>query len=278
MNQPLAPGLYIVATPIGNLGDITARAADTLCRVDRILAEDKRVTAKLLAHLGAKAPMTAYHDHSDDELRQRILAEASVKAIALVSDAGTPLISDPGYKLVRAARAAGIAIHTLPGPCAAIAALTLAGLPTDRFLFMGFLSAKAKARSEAIAEVAALRASLVLYESGPRLRDSLVALGQGLGDRPAAVIREISKLHEECVAGSLAELVERYADIPPRGEIVIVVGPPPERSDASDDELDTALAEAMTRLTPSRAAAEVAASLGIPKKRAYARALELGPK
>ena len=278
MNQPLSSGLYIVATPIGNLGDITARAADTLCRVDRILAEDKRVTAKLLAHLGAKAPMTAYHDHSDDELRQRILAEASVKAIALVSDAGTPLISDPGYKLVRAARAAGIAIHTLPGPCAAIAALTLAGLPTDRFLFMGFLSAKAKARSEAIADVATLRASLVLYESGPRLGDSLAALAEHLGDRPAAVIREISKLHEECVTGSLGELAQRYADAPPKGEIVIVVGPPPERSEATDDDLDAALTEALARLSPSRAAAEVATSLGIPKKRAYARALELGPK
>jgi 16S rRNA (cytidine1402-2'-O)-methyltransferase len=278
MNQPLSSGLYIVATPIGNLGDITARAADTLCRVDRILAEDKRVTAKLLAHLGAKAPMTAYHDHSDDELRQRILAEASVKAIALVSDAGTPLISDPGYKLVRAARAAGIAIHTLPGPCAAIAALTLAGLPTDRFLFMGFLPAKAKARGDAIAEVATLRASLVLYESGPRLGDSLAALAEGLGDRPAAVIREISKLHEECVTGSLAELAKCYADTPPRGEIVIVIGPPPERSEATDDDLDAALTEALTRLLPSRAAAEVATSLGIPKKRAYARALELGTK
>ena len=278
MNQPLSSGLYIVATPIGNLGDITARAADTLCRVDRILAEDKRVTAKLLAHLGAKAPMTAYHDHSDDELRQRILAEASVKAIALVSDAGTPLISDPGYKLVRAARAAGIAIHTLPGPCAAIAALTLAGLPTDRFLFMGFLSAKTKARGEAIAEVATLRASLVLYESGPRLGDSLSALAEGLGDRSAAVIREISKLHEECVTGSLADLATRYADAPPKGEIVIVVGPPPERSEATDDDLDAALTEALTRLSPSRSAAEVATSLGIPKKRAYARALELGPK
>jgi len=278
MNQPLSSGLYIVATPIGNLGDITARAADTLCRVDRILAEDKRVTAKLLAHLGAKAPMTAYHDHSDDELRQRILAEASVKAIALVSDAGTPLISDPGYKLVRAARAAGIAIHTLPGPCAAIAALTLAGLPTDRFLFMGFLSAKTKARGEAIAEVATLRASLVLYESGPRLGDSLSALAEGLGDRSAAVIREISKLHEECVTGSLADLATRYSDAPARGEIVIVIGPPPERSEATDDDLEAALTEALTRLSPSRAAAEVATSLGIPKKRAYARALELGPK
>jgi 16S rRNA (cytidine1402-2'-O)-methyltransferase len=278
MNQPLAPGLYIVATPIGNLGDITARAADTLCRADRILAEDKRVSAKLLAHIGAKAPMTAYHDHSDEDLRQRILAEASVRAIALVSDAGTPLISDPGYKLVRAARAAGIAVHTLPGPCAAIAALTLAGLPTDRFLFMGFLSAKAKARGEAIAEVATLRASLVLYESGPRLHDSLVALVEGLGDRSAAVTREISKLHEECVTGSLEELAARYADAPPRGEIVIVIGPPPERGETSDDDLDAALNEALARLSPSRAAAEVAVTLGIPKKRAYARALELGAK
>ncbi|MCY7397772.1 MAG: 16S rRNA (cytidine(1402)-2'-O)-methyltransferase [Sphingomonas bacterium] len=278
MNQPLPPGLYIVATPIGNLGDVTARAAETLCRVDRILAEDKRVTAKLLAHLGATAPMTAYHDHSDDELRQRILAEASVMAIALVSDAGTPLISDPGYKLVRAARASGIAIHTLPGACAAIAALTLAGLPTDRFLFLGFLSAKAKARSESIAEVATLRASLVLYESGPRLGDSLSALAAGLGDRPAAVIREITKLHEECVTGSLAELATRYADAPPRGEIVIVIGPPPERSQASDDDLDAALGEALARLSPSRAAAEVAISLGVPKKRVYARALELAAR
>ena len=278
MNQILAPGLYIVATPIGNLGDVTARAAATLCAVDRILAEDKRVTAKLLAHLGATAPMTAYHDHSDDALRDRILAEAAVKAIALVSDAGTPLISDPGYKLVRAARAAGVSVHTVPGPCAAIAALTLAGLPTDRFLFMGFLSAKAKARSEGIAEVAAVRASLVLYESGPRLGDSLAALHEGLGDRPAAVIREITKLHEECVTGSLAELAARFAETPPRGEIVIVVGPPPERADASEDELDSALGDALARLSPSRAAAEVAATLGVAKKRAYARALELSAK
>ncbi|MDQ3080016.1 MAG: 16S rRNA (cytidine(1402)-2'-O)-methyltransferase [Pseudomonadota bacterium] len=278
MNQPLAPGLYIVATPIGNLGDVTARAAETLCRVDRILAEDKRVTAKLLAHLGATAPMTAYHDHSDDDSRQRILAEASVKAIALVSDAGTPLISDPGYKLVRAARGAGILIHTLPGPCAAIAALTLAGLPTDRFLFMGFLPAKAKARSDTIAEVAGLRASLVLYESGPRLGESLAALSGGLGERAAAVIREITKLHEECLTGSLADLAVRYADTAPRGEIVVVIGPPPERSEASDDELDAALGNALRNLSPSRAAADVALALGIPRKRAYARALELAAR
>lgn len=278
MDQPLTPGLYIVATPIGNLGDLTARAADVLRRVDRVLAEDKRVSAKLLAHVGAKAPMTAYHDHSDEAMRGKILAELAVRPIALISDAGTPLISDPGYKLVRAARQAGIAVHTLPGPCAAIAALTLAGLPTDRFLFLGFLPAKAKARADAIAEVAAVRASLVLYESGPRLGESLEALAAGLGARDGAVIREISKLHEETVTGTLADLADRYRHAPPKGEIVIVIGPPPEREAASEDELDSALLAAMATLSPSRAAADVAAALGIPKKRAYARALELGDR
>ncbi|WP_347718614.1 16S rRNA (cytidine(1402)-2'-O)-methyltransferase [Sphingomonas sp.] len=273
-DDPLAPGLYIVATPIGNLGDLSARAIATLRGAGRILAEDKRVSAKLLAHAGATAPMTAYHDHSDEGLRDRILAELGTKAIALISDAGTPLISDPGYKLVRAARAAGHAVHTVPGPCAAVAALTLAGLPTDRFLFLGFLPAKAKARADTIAEVAAVRASLILYESGPRLGESLAALAKGLGTRDAAVVREISKLHEETVTGTLAELAARYADAPPRGEIVIVVGPPAERAEASDDDLDRALDEALARLSPSRAAAEVAAALGIPRKRAYARALE----
>ena len=276
MDRSLPPGLYIVATPIGNLGDVTARAADTLRSVNRILAEDKRVTAKLLAHLGATAPMTAYHDHSDDSLRDRILADLGSQAIALVSDAGTPLISDPGYKLVRAARAAGHAVHTLPGACAAIAALTLAGLPTDRFLFLGFLPAKTKARAEAIVEVAAVRASLVLYESGPRLGESLAALAGGLGAREAAVVREISKLHEETVTGTLDDLAARYADSPPRGEIVIIVGPPPEGAEASDNDLDEALRDALSRTTVSRAAAEVADALGVPRKRAYARALQIG--
>ena len=276
MDQPLSPGLYIVATPIGNLGDITTRAAATLRGVDHILAEDKRVTAKLLKHLGATAPMTAYHDHSDEAVRARILAQLATKAVALVSDAGTPLISDPGYKLVRAARMAGIPVHTLPGPCAAVAALTLAGLPTDRFLFLGFLPAKAGPRATAIAEVAAVRASLVLYESGPRLGECLAALADGLGLREAAVIREISKLHEESAGGTLADLADRYRDVAPRGEIVIVVGPPPERAEARDAELDAALDEALASLSPSRAAAEVATRLGVPRKRAYARALELG--
>ena len=275
MNEtPPEPGLYIVATPIGNLGDMTARAASTLRRVDRILAEDKRVTAKLLKHVGATAPMTAYHDHSDDALRDRIVAELATRAIALVSDAGTPLISDPGYKLVRAARAAGAAVHTLPGACAAIAALTLSGLPTDRFLFGGFLPAKAGARDKAIAEVASIRATLVFYESGPRLADALGALAHGLGDREAAVVREISKLHEESVTASLGDLATRYADAPPKGEIVVVVAPPSDAAEASDEALDAALDEALATLSPSRAAATVAEALNIPRKRAYARALE----
>ena len=274
MDQSLPPGLYIVATPIGNLGDMTSRAAETLRRVDYILAEDKRVTAKLLAHVGAKAPMTAYHDHSDDRLRERILGDLGTKAVALVSDAGTPLISDPGYKLVRAARQAGHAVHSLPGPCAAIAALTLAGLPTDRFLFLGFLPAKAKARNDAIAEIASVRATLVFYESGPRLGDTLSALASTLGDREVAVVRELTKLHEESVTGSLSELAARYADEAPRGEIVILVGPPLKPSAPSEADIDAALDEALTRLSPSRAAAEVAERLGLPRKQVYALAME----
>lgn len=274
MDPSLPPGLYIVATPIGNLGDLSPRAAETLRGADLVLAEDKRVSAKLLAHAGAKAPMRVYHDHSSEADREAVLSRLGSEAVALISDAGTPLISDPGYKLVRAARAAGHAVHTVPGPCAAIAALTLAGLPTDRFMFLGFLPAKTKARADALAEVAAVRASLVLYESGPRLGDSLASMAEVFKERGAAVIREITKLHEECVTGSLGELAERYSDAAPRGEIVIVVGPPAEKAEATDSELDEALDEALARLSPSRAAAEVADMLKLPRKRVYARALE----
>lgn len=272
--EPLAPGLHIVATPIGNLGDLSPRAADILRRADAILAEDSRVTAKLLAHVSAKTPMQRYDDHSSQAARAAIVDRLGEQAIALVSDAGTPLISDPGYKLVRAARAAGHPVHTVPGPCAAIAALTLAGLPTDRFLFLGFLPAKAKARSDAIAEVSALRATLVLYESGPRLGATLSALAESLGPREAAVAREITKAHEECVAATLPELAQRYAQARPKGEIVIVVGPPADAEDASDQAIEAALDAALATMSISRAAAQVAADLGVPRKRAYARALE----
>jgi 16S rRNA (cytidine1402-2'-O)-methyltransferase len=274
MSDEVPAGLHIVATPIGNLGDLSPRAADTLRRAHRILAEDTRVTAKLLQHIGAKVPMTRYDDHTSEAERQRIVERLGEEAIALVSDAGTPLISDPGYKLVRAARASGYAVHTVPGPSAAIAALTLAGLPTDRFLFLGFLAAKTKARADSIAEVADVRATLVLYESGPRLADTLAALTAGLGNRDAAVTRELTKLHEECVTGTLAELANRYADQPPKGEIVIVVAPPSEAEATSDEDLDAAIDKALERLSPSRAAAEVAEQLKVPRKRAYARALE----
>ena len=274
MSESLPPGLHIVATPIGNLGDLSERAAESLRRADRSVVEDTRVTAKLLRHIGIKVPMIRYDDHSSEEERDRIVGALGEKAIALVSDAGTPLISDPGYKLVRAARAAGHAVHTIPGPSAAIAALTLAGLPTDRFLFLGFLPAKAKARSDAIGEVAGIRATLVIYESGPRLGETLSALAAALGSREAAVAREISKLHEECLTGALPDLAMRYADAAPKGEIVIVVGPPAEAAEASDERLDAALDEALQRLSPSRAAADVAEKLNISRKRAYARALE----
>jgi 16S rRNA (cytidine1402-2'-O)-methyltransferase len=273
--QGLEPGLYIVATPIGNLSDLSARAADILSRADLLAVEDSRVTAKLLAHLGVRRPMTPYHDHNADKVRPELVARMAAEAIALVSDAGTPLISDPGYKLVRDARAAGRAVYTAPGPCAAIAALTLAGLPTDRFLFAGFLPPKPGARASAIAELAAIKASLIFYESGPRLGAALAALRDGLGGREAAVVREISKRFEETVTGGLAELAERYTETAPKGEIVVVVGPPGEAEPAAQADINEALAEAMARLSVSRAAAEVAARLGLPRREVYERALAL---
>ncbi|WP_443025710.1 16S rRNA (cytidine(1402)-2'-O)-methyltransferase [Sphingomonas sp. PB2P12] len=271
----LDPGLYIVATPIGNLGDLSPRAADILRRADVIAVEDSRVTAGLLRHIGTKTPMVPYHDHSAEGVRPALIARMATQAVALVSDAGTPLISDPGFKLVRDARAAGHLVVTIPGPCAAVAALTLAGLPTDRFLFVGFLPSKMHARAEAIAEVATIRATLVMYESGPRLGACLAALAEGLGDREAAVTREISKKFEEAVTGPLSSLAARYADAPPRGEIVIVVAPPGEALPASAEDGDAALVEALTRLSTGQAASEVAKALGLDRKALYARALEL---
>lgn len=272
MDDALQPGLYIVATPIGNLSDLGPRAAGILARADLIAVEDSRVTAKLLRHIGVKRPMLPYHDHNADRVRPGLIERMRSAAVALVSDAGTPLISDPGYKLVRDARAAGIAVTTIPGPSAVIAALTLAGLPTDRFAFFGFLP---RAKASVIAEAAAFRGSLVFYESGPRLAATLNALREGLGDRDAAVAREISKRFEETVTGTLAELAGRYADAPPKGEIVIVVAPPGDAEAASDAEVDTALREAMKHLSPSRAAAEVAEQLGLPRRAVYERAQKL---
>jgi len=273
MNATLAPGLYIVATPIGNLGDLTPRAAAVLIHASVLCVEDSRVTGKLLNHLGVKRPMTPYHDHNADSVRPGLIARMGNDSVALVSDAGTPLISDPGYKLVREARLAGHSVFTVPGACAAIAGLTLAGLPTDRFLFGGFLPSKAKAKADAIADLAHVPATLVFYESGPRLGATLAALREVLGDREAAVARELTKAYEECVTGTLTTLAKRYADAPPKGEIVVLVGPPAVREVAID--CDAALRDALSRLPPGRAASEVAEATGLDRRTLYARALEL---
>jgi len=273
MSSQLAAGLYIVAGPIGNLSDLTPRAAEILRLVDVVAVEDTRVSAKLLRHAGSQRPMVSYHDHSDEKVRRRLVERMATEAIALLSDAGTPLISDPGFKLVRDARAAGHLITTAPGPCALIAALTLSGLPTDRFLFMGFLPSKEKARADALAEVAGLRATLVTYESGPRSAKTLAAMAEVLGGREAALIREISKTFEEVATGTLAELAARYADAPPRGEIVIVVAPPSDAMpEAALEDVDAALAEALTRLPASKAAGEVAKRFGLERRALYDRA------
>jgi 16S rRNA (cytidine1402-2'-O)-methyltransferase len=274
-NSKLAPGLYIVATPIGNLSDLSPRAASILAQADVIAVEDSRVTAVLLRHVGIKRPMIAYHDHNADKVRPGLIDRMGREAIALVSDAGTPLISDPGFKLVRDARAAGHTVTTIPGPCAAIAALTLAGLPTDRFFFLGFLPPKEKARADAIAEIAAVRATLIFYESGPRLAATLATLAAGLGDREAAVAREISKTYEECVTGTLSTLAARYADAPPRGEIVVIVAPPGEAPPPAEDDVDALLADAIARLSTGQAASEVAKATGLPRRDLYARAMAM---
>ena len=275
MNDTLLPGLYIVATPIGNLQDVSRRQEATLRQADVIAAEDSRVTAKLLNHLEIKKPITAYHDHVSDSVADNLVDMLGDKAIALVSDAGTPLISDPGYKLVRKARAAGHLVTTIPGPCAMVAALTLAGLPTDRFFFAGFLPARAKGRADTIAELADIRATLIFYESGPRLGKSLRALADALGDREAAVAREITKAFDETVTGTLPELADRYADAPTKGEIVIIVGPPGDRPAASEADIDAALREALETLPPGKAARHVAKTLRMSSDGLYERAMAL---
>jgi 16S rRNA (cytidine1402-2'-O)-methyltransferase len=267
-------GLYIVATPIGNLGDLSPRAIALLRAADLIAVEDSRVTGKLLHHLGLKKRMRPYHDHSSEADRDGLLVAARQGVVVLVSDAGTPLISDPGYKLVRAAREAGIPVSTAPGPSAAIAALSISGLPTDRFLFAGFLPSKAKARADAIAEIANVKSTLLFYESGPRLGTTLVAMAEMLGSREAAVAREITKKFEEVVTGSLAELAGRYAEVEPKGEIVIVVGPPSEALAEAGD-WEAALQIALGAMPPAKAAKDIAKRFGLERAEVYERAMEL---
>ena len=272
--EPLDPGLYIVATPIGNLGDVTRRAVEVLGRCGAVACEDTRVTGKLLKHLGISKPLWRYDDHADEKARARLLEAMREQAVALVSDAGTPLVSDPGYRLVREARAAGIAVTSLPGASAPVLALTLSGLPNDRFLFAGFLPAKDKARAEVLAELANVRTTLVFFETAPRLAKSLEAIGDILPGREVAVARELTKLYEECRTGSAGELAAHYEAHPPRGEIVLLIGPPGE-AEATADDADALLREALGRLKPSHAAAEVAKATGLDRKALYARALDL---
>lgn len=274
MDAPLSPGLYIVATPIGNLGDITLRAITTLRGVAAVACEDTRVTGKLLHHLEIKQRLIRYDDHASEATRDHILALAGEKPVALVSDAGTPLISDPGFKLVRAARERGIAVTSLPGPSAAIMALTLAGLPSDRFLFAGFLPSKDKARREALRGLAAINATLVLYETAPRLTDALAAIGEELPAREIAVARELTKRFEECRTGSAAELIAHYTAAPPKGEIALVIAPPGE-GPAVEHDVDALLLAALATEKASQAAAAVSRATGLDRKVLYARALEL---
>ena len=273
--QSLPPGLYVVATPIGNARDVTLRALDVLAGVDLIAAEDTRVTAKLLAIFAISRPLAAYNDHNAPAERPKLLAKLRQGArVALVSDAGTPLVSDPGFKLVREAIAEQIAVHVLPGASAPLAALSLAGLPTDRFLFAGFLPAKSAERRTSLAELKGVRATLVFFESPQRLAGSLADLADVLGLRPAAVTRELTKLHEEIRRGDLPGLAQHYAAAePPKGEITVVVGPPEEVS-ADFTRVEKALERALEWM-PVRAAVDlVSEMLDAPRREVYARALK----
>ena len=272
--QSLIPGLYLVATPIGNLGDITLRAVDTLARCDAVACEDTRVTGKLLKHLGISKPLWRYDDHSDAAARARLVDAMRMQAVALVSDAGTPLVSDPGYRLVNDARSEGVAVTALPGACAAVMGLSLSGLPNDRFLFAGFLPTKDKARREVLAGLAGIDATLIFYETAPRLLRTLETLEELMPYRDIAVGRELTKLHEELRRGLPAGLRAWYEAHPPKGEIVLLVGPPAQE-EAEPVDADALLQEALLTMKPSQAAAAVAKASGMDRKLLYARAMEL---
>ncbi len=277
--KPLEPGLYVAATPIGNLGDVTFRVVEALRGADRILCEDTRQTAKLLAAYGVTAPMSPYHDHNADRVRPGIIDALKDGArFVLVSDAGTPLISDPGAKLVREARRVGVPVHPLPGPSAFVAALSAAGALTDRFLFAGFPPPKAEARRKFFVELAPVKASLIFYESPQRLGDSLAAMAAAFGPRRAVVARELTKIHEEFIEDDLSALAARYQTAPPKGEIVVIVDPPAEETAAAPEDIDAFLARALESQSLKEAASAAADAFGLPRKEAYARALALKQK
>ena len=270
------PGLHLVATPIGNLGDVSLRALDVLRGVDQIYCEDTRITARLLARHAIRTPLRSYHDHNAEAMRPAILAALRRgERVALVSDAGTPLISDPGYKLVRAAIAEHLPVTAAPGPSAALTALILSGLPPDVFLFAGFLPKQPHARRHALARLATIEATLIFYEAPPRLVASLADMRDTLGPRQAAVARELTKLHEEVRRGRLAELAGHYRETgPPRGEIVIVVGPP-EPARPGPEEIDRRLATALGEHSVREAATRLAEETGLSRKELYRRALAI---
>jgi 16S rRNA (cytidine1402-2'-O)-methyltransferase len=267
--------LALVATPIGNLGDIGARALETLREADLIACEDTRVTGNLLSKFEIRRPILPYHDHNAETMRPKLIARLlQGETVALCSDAGMPLISDPGYKLVRAATEAGIAVTVIPGPSAPLAALVLSGLPSDRFLFAGFLPVKDGARRETLQELKGVRTTLLFFETGPRLADSLATCADVLGERPAAVARELTKLHEEVRRDTLGALARHYAESgAPKGEIVVVIGPP--LPDATVYDVDAALESALKAMGIKEAATAVAAASGKPRREIYARALAL---
>ena len=273
--RPLEPGLYLVATPIGNLRDITLRALDVLAKADVVLAEDTRVTGKLLSAYGIKAKLHRYDDHMGAAVRPQILERlAAGGRVALVTDAGSPLVSDPGYRLALEAAEQGLKVIPIPGASAVLTGLAVAGLPTDRFLFAGFPPPKTAARRSFLEELKPVRATLIFFEGASRLGDSLKDMAAVLGPRPAAVARELTKLYETVVRGTLDELAANPKLQAPKGEIVVLVGPGLEASLSAED-AEAALAEAVQRLGPSEAAAEVAKATGLPRRELYRRAVEL---
>jgi 16S rRNA (cytidine1402-2'-O)-methyltransferase len=276
-NRALPPGLYVTATPIGNAADISARALSVLAGADAIIAEDTRVTGKLLAIHGVSNALIVYNDHNAPAMRPKILARLQGgQSLALVTDAGTPLVSDPGYKLVRAAREEDLPVFAVPGPSAALAALSIAGLPSDRFLFAGFLPAKAGERKTALEGLRDIAASLILFESAQRLAETLADMAFVFGPREAAVARELTKLHEEVRRGLLPELAAAYAHAPtPKGEVTLVIAPPEKTKTVSSAAADSLLRQALAHMPVSAAAALVAEATGENRRTLYARALEL---
>ncbi len=275
--KPLSPGLYLVATPIGNAADITLRALDILARADLVLCEDTRISGKLLKIHGLKASLHAYHEHNAERVRPMVIKRLNEgQIVAMISDAGMPLVSDPGYKLVEACLAEGIALTAAPGPSASLTALVLSGLPTDRFFFQGFLPSKTGARKKVLQEIAAVPGTLIFLESAKRLAASLADMADVLGARPAAVGRELTKYYEEVRRGPLDQLAARYADeATPKGEITLCVGPPQAAEAPSDEALDALLRTALESQSVKEAAARLSGQTGLPKRHVYARALAI---